>query len=83
MKPGAFSAVLPSVLAPNLKRTRIASSCSAGADFLVLDSAHGHSEGIINAVYTLKNMFPDAQMVAGNIATAEAAEDLIAAGADA
>lgn len=56
---------------------------AAGADFLVVDSAHGHSEGILNAVYMLKNMFPDAQIIAGNIATAEGAEDLIAAGADA
>ncbi len=64
-------------------KERVSRLLAAGADFLVLDSAHGHSEGIINAVYTLKNMFPDAQIVAGNIATAEAAEDLIAAGADA
>ena len=55
----------------------------AGADFLVLDSAHGHSSNIINCVTKLKSVYPDAQLIAGNIATAEAAEDLIKAGADA
>ena len=54
-----------------------------GADFLVLDSAHGHSQNILNCLYKVKCQFPDAQIIAGNIATAEAAEDLIAAGADA
>ncbi|MBE6533674.1 MAG: IMP dehydrogenase [Ruminococcaceae bacterium] len=56
---------------------------SAGADFLVLDSAHGHSQGIINKVYEIKKAFPDAQLIAGNIATGEAARELIEAGADA
>ena len=54
----------------------------AGADVLVLDSAHGHSAGIINCVKKIKVAFPDAQVIAGNIATADAARDLIAAGAD-
>ena len=56
---------------------------SAGADYLVLDSAHGHSKNIINCVGKLKDAFPEAQVIAGNIATAEAARDLISAGADA
>ncbi|MBQ7383422.1 MAG: IMP dehydrogenase [Clostridia bacterium] len=56
---------------------------AAGADYLVLDSAHGHSMNIINNIYKVKNAFPDCQLVAGNIATAEAALDLIKAGADA
>ena len=56
---------------------------AAGADFLVLDSAHGHSQGIINKVYEVKKAFPDAQLIAGNIATGEAARELIEAGADA
>ncbi len=56
---------------------------TAGADFLVLDSAHGHSKNILNCVNMIKTKFPDAQIIAGNIATAAAAEDLIAAGADA
>ena len=55
----------------------------AGADVLVLDSAHGHSQNILNSVEKVKNTFPEIQLVAGNIATAEAAHDLIAAGADA
>ena len=56
---------------------------AAGADFLVLDSAHGHSQGIINKVYEIKKAFPNAQLIAGNIATGEAARELIEAGADA
>ncbi len=56
---------------------------TAGADVLVLDSAHGHSQGIMRCVEKIKNAFPDAQLIAGNIATAAAAHDLIAAGADA
>ena len=56
---------------------------AAGADFLVLDSAHGHSQGIINKVYEVKNAYPEAQLIAGNIATGAAARELIEAGADA
>ena len=55
----------------------------AGADVLVLDSAHGHSKGILDAIYKVKSAFPECQLIGGNIATAEAAKDLIAAGADA
>ena len=55
----------------------------AGVDVLVLDSAHGHSANIMKTLKLVKENFPDIQVVAGNIATAEAAEDLIAAGADA
>ncbi|MCL2517469.1 MAG: IMP dehydrogenase [Oscillospiraceae bacterium] len=54
-----------------------------GADVLVLDSAHGHSNNIINCVKKIKNSYPNSQIIAGNIATAEAAQDLIEAGADA
>ncbi len=56
---------------------------NAGVDVLVLDSAHGHSANIMKTLKLVKSTFPDIQVVAGNIATAEAAEDLIAAGADA
>lgn len=56
---------------------------AAGADYLVLDSAHGHSKNIINCLSRLKEVYPDSQVIAGNIATAEAARDLIFAGADA
>ncbi|MBQ1962660.1 MAG: IMP dehydrogenase, partial [Clostridia bacterium] len=55
----------------------------AGVDFLVLDSAHGHSANIIRSLSAVKEAYPEAQIVAGNIATAAAAHDLIAAGADA
>ena len=54
-----------------------------GVDVMVLDSAHGHSENIANAIRKIKAAFPHAQLVAGNIATAEGAEFLIDAGADA
>ena len=55
----------------------------AGADFLVLDSAHGHSRNIVIALQKVKNKYPDAQIIAGNVATAEGTEYLIKAGADA
>ena len=55
---------------------------NAGADFLVLDSAHGHSSNILKAIDTIKNAYPECQLIAGNIATSEAAKDLISAGAD-
>ncbi len=54
----------------------------AQVDVLVLDSAHGHSSNVIKALQLLKEKFPTVPVIAGNIATAEAAEDLIAAGAD-
>ena len=54
-----------------------------GADVLVLDSAHGHSNNILTCVRKIKAAYPEAQVIAGNIATAEAAQDLIDAGADA
>ena len=54
----------------------------AQADVLVLDSAHGHSKNIIECVKKVKEAYPDTPVIAGNIATAEAAEALIDAGAD-
>ncbi|MEW6501510.1 MAG: IMP dehydrogenase [Thermodesulfobacteriota bacterium] len=53
-----------------------------GVDIVVLDSAHGHSKNIIDAVQRVKDAFPQLQIIAGNIATAEGAEALIKAGAD-
>ncbi|CAN5894186.1 IMP dehydrogenase [soil metagenome] len=61
---------------------RAAALVKAGVDALVLDSAHGHSQGILDALRYLKESF-EVDIVAGNIATAEAAEDLVARGADA
>ena len=52
------------------------------ADVIVVDTAHGHSTGVIETVRALKHKFPDIEVVAGNIATKEAVRDLIAAGAD-
>lgn len=54
----------------------------AGVDVLVLDSAHGHSANIMRTVEKVKAKYPDVQLVAGNVATAEATEALIKAGAD-
>ncbi|MBQ9557494.1 MAG: IMP dehydrogenase [Clostridia bacterium] len=54
----------------------------AGVDVLVLDSAHGHSKGILECVGKVKEAFPDCRLIAGNVATAEGTEDLIKAGAD-
>ena len=55
----------------------------AGADLIVVDTAHGHSEHVLAAVRRLKQSRPDIEIMAGNIATAQAARDLIDAGADA
>ena len=55
----------------------------AGTDVLVVDIAHGHSENAINTVRNIKKAFPDCELIAGNIATAQGAEDLIKAGVDA
>jgi len=54
----------------------------AGVDFLVLDSAHGHSMNILRAVEALKSQFPETPLVAGNVATYEGAKRLLQAGAD-
>lgn len=55
----------------------------AGVDVLVVDTAHGHSAGVIETVRQIKKMYPKQEIIAGNIATREAAEALIEAGADA
>ena len=55
---------------------------AVGADFLVLDSAHGHSKNILDCLYKIKSAYPDSQIIAGNIATSGAAYDLISAGTD-
>ncbi len=55
---------------------------SVGVDVVVLDSAHGHSRNILSALTRIKDAFPELQVIAGNVATAEGAEALIRAGAD-
>jgi IMP dehydrogenase len=56
---------------------------AAGVDFLVVDTAHGHSKGVVDRIAWVKKHYPQAQVIAGNIATSEAAKALAAAGADA
>lgn len=55
---------------------------NVGVDVVVLDSAHGHSRNILDALTRIKDAFPDLQVIAGNVATADGAEALIRAGAD-
>jgi IMP dehydrogenase len=62
---------------------RVEALVSAKVDVIVLDSAHGHSRGIIESIKKIKAAYPDLPLIAGNIATGEAAKDLIEAGADA
>jgi IMP dehydrogenase len=62
---------------------RVAALLEAGVDALVVDTAHGHAELVLQSVKKIKREYPDAMVIAGNIATAEAARDLIHAGADA
>ncbi|EKO40826.1 MAG: inosine-5''-monophosphate dehydrogenase [Solidesulfovibrio magneticus str. Maddingley MBC34] len=62
---------------------RVQALLDAGADFLVLDSAHGHSKNILESIRAIKAEHPGCQLVAGNIGTYEGAKALIAAGADA
>ena len=61
---------------------RVAALVEAGADVLCLDSAHGHSHNILDCVTRIKSLYPDVQLVAGNVATAEGTRALIKAGAD-
>ncbi|MBS0379803.1 MAG: IMP dehydrogenase [Proteobacteria bacterium] len=62
---------------------RVAALRDAGVDLIVVDTAHGHSKGVIDTVRRIKAKWGDTQVVAGNIATAEAARALVDAGADA
>jgi IMP dehydrogenase len=55
----------------------------AGADALVIDTAHGHSQGVLDMVKKIRDMFPDQDIIAGNVATSEATVDLIKAGVNA
>ncbi|MFS6938627.1 MULTISPECIES: IMP dehydrogenase [Neisseria] len=62
---------------------RVKALVEAGVDVLVVDTAHGHSQGVLDRVRWVKQHFPEVQVIGGNIATAQAARDLVAAGADA
>lgn len=61
---------------------RVAAMAEAGVDAIVLDSAHGHSEGVLRKVSEVRNAFPELNIIAGNIATREGAAALYDAGAD-
>ena len=62
---------------------RAAAIVEAGVDVIVVDTAHGHSQGVLNQVRGIKRRYPEIAVVGGNIATAEAARDLVEAGVDA
>jgi len=61
---------------------RVAALVAAGVDVLIVDTAHGHSKGVLDKVQWIKENFSDVQVIGGNIATGEAAKDLVARGAD-
>ena len=61
---------------------RVAALVEAGADVVVVDTAHGHSQGVLDRVRWVKQHYPDLQVIGGNIATAAAAQALVEAGAD-
>jgi IMP dehydrogenase len=65
------------------REARTAALLKAGADVIAIDTAHGHSRAVVDAVRATKENFKGVELVAGNVATAEAAEDLCRAGADA
>jgi IMP dehydrogenase len=77
LRVGAAIGVTPNTL------KRAEALINARVDALVIDSAHGHHIGVIQMVRILKERFPETQVIAGNVATAEATRDLIEAGADA
>jgi IMP dehydrogenase len=65
------------------REERLEALVSAGVDVVVIDTAHGYSQGVIDAIIDTKRAYPDLQLIAGNIASAEAAKALIKAGVDA
>ena len=67
----------------NDRKERVKALVKAGADIIVVDTAHGHSEYVIKVIESIKGEYPDIQVVGGNVATPEGAEDLIKAGVDA
>jgi len=76
LRVGAAVGVTPETL------ERVAALVYKGVDVIVVDTAHGHSKKVIDMVKTLRGKYPDLQLVAGNVATAEAVEDLAKAGVD-
>jgi len=62
---------------------RVAALIKTGVDVVIVDTAHGHSRGVLNMVKRIKKEYPDCELIAGNVGTAEAARDLIRTGVDA
>ncbi|NEM99505.1 IMP dehydrogenase [Pontibacter burrus] len=77
LRVGAAVGVTPDVL------DRVQALVEAGVDVISVDTAHGHSKGVLDAVKKIKQIFPDVDLIAGNVATAEGARALADAGADA
>ncbi len=77
LRVGAAVGVTPDI------EDRIAALVNAGVDLVSIDTAHGHSKGVIDTVKRIKRVFPDLDTIVGNIATAEAAKALADTGADA
>lgn len=77
LRVGAAVGVTPDML------DRIAALKKAGVDLVSIDTAHGHSKGVIDAAKKVKEAFPEIDLIVGNVATGEAAKALVAAGADA
>ncbi len=65
------------------REARVQALLDAGADVIVIDTSHGHTATVIDAIISTKNNFPDCELIAGNVATYEGAEALIKAGVDA
>ena len=65
------------------REARVEALINAGADVIVIDTSHGHSTAVMEAIRRTKSAFPDCELIAGNVATAEGAEALIKAGVDA
>jgi IMP dehydrogenase len=77
LRAGAAVSVTPDTL------ERVAALVKANVDVIVVDTAHGHSRGVIEMVKAVRKRFPELELIAGNVGTAEATRDLIRAGADA
>jgi IMP dehydrogenase len=77
LRVGAAVGVTPDIL------ERVAALKNSGVDVITIDTAHGHSKGVIDATKRVKKKYPELDVVVGNIATGEAAKALVAAGADA
>ena len=82
MNKGSCALVRQSVLAPD-NDERIDLLAKAGVDVIVVDTAHGHSQGVLNRVKWVKTNYPHIEVIGGNIATAAAALALVEHGADA